>query len=78
MSKRILNNFLTKLNCLDTGRFYLESQITDEEAKELVELTIARLQEVETPSLSKCSRLRNAQSNHFELSFRYGEIADRL
>jgi len=25
------------------GRFYLENQITDEEAKDLVELTIARL-----------------------------------
>ena len=38
---------------LETGRFFLESQVSDEEAKELVERTINRLQEVETPSLSK-------------------------
>ena len=36
-----------------TGRFYLENQISEEEAKQLVDITIDRLQQVDQPSLSK-------------------------
>ena len=38
---------------LETGRFYLENQISEDEAKELVDITINRLQQLEQPSLSK-------------------------
>jgi len=37
----------------ETGRFYLENQISEEEAKDLVDITINRLQMVDQPSLSK-------------------------
>jgi len=47
---------LTKINA-ETGRFYLENQISEEEAKELVELTIGRLTQIEQPSLSKYTYL---------------------
>ena len=45
-----LNSFLTSF--AESGRFYLENQISEEEAKELVDLTIGRLQQVEQPSLN--------------------------
>jgi len=35
-----------------TGRFYLESQISEDDAKDLVQLTIQRLQEINQPSLN--------------------------
>ena len=69
---------LTYLKNLGSQRFYLESQITDEEAKDLVDLTIARLQEVETPSLSKWIVLEAPFLTSFELLRRYNQIADRL
>jgi len=45
--------FSSWLNSLGTGKFYLEGQVTEEEAKKLVKKTIKRLQDVESPSLSK-------------------------
>ena len=41
------------LEFLISGAFYLENQINEQEAKDLVELTIKRLQQVDQPSLSK-------------------------
>lgn len=38
-----------------SGQFYLEGQINEQEAKELVDFTIKRLQQVDQPSLSKPS-----------------------
>ena len=43
---------------LETGRFYLENQISEDEAKELVDITINRLQQLEQPSLSKFPIIR--------------------
>ena len=43
---------------LETGRFYLENQISEDEAKELVDITINRLQQLEQPSLSKFPAIR--------------------
>ncbi len=37
---------------IGSGKFFLESQITEEEAKKLVKKTIKRLQNIESPSLS--------------------------
>ncbi len=45
--------FSSWLKSLGTGKFYLEGQVTEEEAKKLVKKTIKRLQDVESPSLSK-------------------------
>ena len=45
--------FSSWLKSLGTGKFYLEGQVTEEEAKKLVMKTIKRLQDVESPSLSK-------------------------
>lgn len=38
---------------LGTGKFYLESTITEDEAKKLVNKTIKRLQKIDSASLSK-------------------------
>jgi len=38
--------------CIGTGKFFLESQVSEEEAKKLVKKTIKRLQQIESPSLS--------------------------
>ena len=37
---------------IGTGKFFLEGQVTEEEAKKLVKKTIKRLQQVESPSLN--------------------------
>ena len=37
---------LTFIYSIETGRFYLETQITEEEAKALVDITINRLQQI--------------------------------
>lgn len=46
-------NLLIILLVIDSGRFYLEKQINQEEATVLVDLTISRLQMTAQPSLSK-------------------------
>jgi len=48
-----MNVKIPPFNHVATGRFYLEQQINEAQAKKLVELTIQRLQAVESPSLSK-------------------------
>ena len=48
-----VKNLLSLNIYLETGAFYLENQINEQEAKDLVELTIKRLQQVDQPSLSK-------------------------
>jgi hypothetical protein len=53
-----------------SGRFYLEKQINQEEATILVENTIERLQQSE-PSLSKST----SQTNPFQ---RHNQVANRL
>ena len=37
---------------IGTGKFYLEGQVTEDEARRLVEKTFHRLQQVESPSLN--------------------------
>lgn len=37
---------------LGTGKFFLEGQVTEDEAKKLVKKTIKRLQQIESPSLN--------------------------
>lgn len=38
--------------CADTGRFYLENQVSEQESQELVDLTVERLKQVDQPSLN--------------------------
>ena len=33
--------------CVDTGRFYLENQVSEQESQELVDLTVERLKQVD-------------------------------
>jgi hypothetical protein len=37
---------------IGTGKFFLEGQVTEDEAKKLVKKTIKRLQQIESPSLN--------------------------
>ena len=69
------NPFVLTRFYIETGRFYLENQISEEEAKDLVELTIGRLTQIEQPSLSKYTLTHSFLTDN---SNRHDQAPDRI